>query len=95
MPQTARVEPASYAGRADEWLVERCRAPMGRAVICAYALVAVATAVWLMRDLPVGSIVAAVDERLGGCGGERLCAAPPGRPVTGSSAGIIAVRPGL
>ena len=25
MPPTARAEPASYADRADEWLVERCR----------------------------------------------------------------------
>jgi RNA polymerase sigma-70 factor (ECF subfamily) len=25
LPQTARAEPASYADRADEWLVERCR----------------------------------------------------------------------
>lgn len=25
MPPIARAEPASYAGRADEWLVERCR----------------------------------------------------------------------
>jgi len=34
--------------------------PMGRVVIVAYALVAAATAAWLMRDLPVGSIAAAV-----------------------------------
>ena len=31
MPPTARAEPASYAGQADEWLVERCREPAGEA----------------------------------------------------------------
>ena len=35
-------------------------APMGRVVIGAYIVVAAATAVWLMRDLPMESIVAAV-----------------------------------
>ena len=34
--------------------------PMGRLVIAAYAVVAAATAVWLMRDLPIESLVAAV-----------------------------------
>ena len=34
--------------------------PMGRVVIAAYALVAAATAVWLMQDLPVESIAAAI-----------------------------------
>ncbi len=33
---------------------------IGRVVIAVYALVAAATAVWLMRDLPMESIVAAV-----------------------------------
>ncbi len=33
---------------------------MGRVVIAVYAVVAVAMAVWLMRDLPVASILAAV-----------------------------------
>ena len=35
-------------------------APMGRAVIAVYLVFAAATAVWLMRDLPIESIVAAV-----------------------------------
>ena len=34
--------------------------PMGRVVIAIYVVVAAATAVWLMRDLPMESIVAAV-----------------------------------
>ena len=34
--------------------------PMGRVVIAVYVVVAAATAVWLMRDLPMESIVAAV-----------------------------------
>ena len=34
--------------------------PMGRVVIAVYIVVAAATAVWLMRDLPMESIVAAV-----------------------------------
>jgi hypothetical protein len=33
---------------------------MGRVVIAIYIVVATATAVWLMRDLPMASIVAAV-----------------------------------
>ena len=33
---------------------------MGRVVIAVYAVVAAATAVWLMRDLPLESILAAV-----------------------------------
>ena len=35
-------------------------APMGRAVIAAYAVVATATAVWLMRDLRMELIVTAI-----------------------------------
>ena len=35
-------------------------APMGRVVIAVYVVVAAATAVWLMQDLPMESIVAAV-----------------------------------
>jgi hypothetical protein len=35
-------------------------APMGRVVIAAYILAAAATAMWLMRDVRVESIVAAV-----------------------------------
>jgi hypothetical protein len=38
----------------------RALTPMGRLVIAAYALVATATAAWLMRDLPAGSIAAAI-----------------------------------
>jgi len=34
--------------------------PMGRVMLAVYIVVAAATAVWLMRDLPVESIVAAV-----------------------------------
>jgi hypothetical protein len=34
--------------------------PMGRLVIAIYIVIATATAVWLMRDLPMESIVAAV-----------------------------------
>jgi hypothetical protein len=34
--------------------------PMGRVAIAAYALVAAATTGWLMRDLPVESILVAV-----------------------------------
>jgi hypothetical protein len=34
--------------------------PMGRVVIAVYLVVAAATAVWVMRDLPMASIVAAV-----------------------------------
>ena len=34
--------------------------PIGRVVIAVYIVVAAATAVWLMRDLPMESIVAAV-----------------------------------
>ena len=34
--------------------------PMGRVVIAVYIVVAAATAVWLMRDLPMMSIVAAL-----------------------------------
>ena len=34
--------------------------PMGRVVIAVYIVVAAATAVWLMQDLPMESIVAAV-----------------------------------
>ena len=34
--------------------------PIGRAMIAVYIVVAAATAVWLMRDLPIESIVAAV-----------------------------------
>lgn len=34
--------------------------PMGRVVLAVYIVVAAATAVWLMRDLPMESIVAAV-----------------------------------
>ena len=34
--------------------------PVGRAVIAVYIVVAAAAAVWLMRDLPIESIVAAV-----------------------------------
>lgn len=33
---------------------------LGRVVIAVYAVLAVATAVWLMRDLPVASILTAV-----------------------------------
>ena len=35
-------------------------APMGRVVMAVYVVVAVATASWLMRDLPIASIVAAL-----------------------------------
>jgi hypothetical protein len=34
--------------------------PIGRVVIAVYVLVAVATTVWLVRDLPMESIVASV-----------------------------------
>ena len=34
--------------------------PMGRVVIAVYAVVAAGTAVWLMQDLPLESIAAAV-----------------------------------
>ena len=34
--------------------------PMGRVVIAVYVVVAAATAAWLMQDLPMESIVAAV-----------------------------------
>ncbi len=35
-------------------------APMGRVVMAVYVVVAAATAAWLMRDLPMASIVAAL-----------------------------------
>lgn len=34
--------------------------PMGRAILAVYAVASTASAVWLMRDLPVESIAAAI-----------------------------------
>lgn len=52
--------PAAFHARVMRRVRPRGLTPIGRAVIALYIVVAAATAVWLMRDLPVESIVAAV-----------------------------------
>jgi hypothetical protein len=54
-----RLSPA-FDARVMRRVRPRRLTPMGRVVIAVYTVVAAVTAVWLMRDLPMTSIVAAV-----------------------------------
>jgi hypothetical protein len=58
-PETPHLSP-DFDARIMQAVRPRGLTPMARVVIAAYALVAAATAAWLMRELPVESIAAAV-----------------------------------
>ena len=57
--ETPQLSP-DFDARLMQAVRPRALTPVGRMAIAAYALIAAATTVWLMRDLPVGMIAAAV-----------------------------------
>jgi hypothetical protein len=52
--------PAAFDARVMRRVRPRRLTPIGRVVLAAYVVVAAAAVVWLMRDLPLASVVAAV-----------------------------------